>query len=111
MNLLRPLIDRFVEYGVIAGPKDEYTVEWSDLMTPSDKDKADVAKVKTETIKTYTDSLGAEDVIPLDFFLRKFLELTTEEMDQIAEMIVDTAAEANGPEPPEPPEPTETDED
>ena len=55
--IVRPTIGRFIEFGILPEPKegiDGYTIEWQPLLTPSELDKANAAKVKAETISTMT---------------------------------------------------------
>jgi hypothetical protein len=98
MRILRPFINRCIELGVLTEPKDKYTVVWPDLLTPSNKDKAEVAKIKTEALKSYADALGAADILPPDFYLLHFLGLTQDELDQVNELIGEQDSRVNLPE-------------
>lgn len=94
--ILRPFVDRLVGVGVMPEPQDEYTVEWPDLLTKSDKDKAEVAKVKTTTLKEYLSAPGAETALPLSVFWEKIMGLDQETIDQITEAVATDLGDADG---------------
>lgn len=86
-KLLRPVIDRLVEVGVLTKPSEGYTVRWPDLLTPSDKEKAEVGAIRAKALKDYVDSIGAADTLPSNMFLKHMLHFTPEEIEQINEMV------------------------
>lgn len=91
--ILRPLIDRFIRKGVIPSPKDEYVVSWPDLFSFSEKEIADIAKVKTEALTKYAESMAASDVMPLGIFLEKILNLSVEEVKEIEDRLGEMVGE------------------
>jgi len=85
--ILRPTIDRLIDLDVLPMPGEEgYTVEWPDLFAPSEKEQADVAKIKTEALASYSNASTASLLIPPIFYMQKFLNLTQEEIDQIKDL-------------------------
>jgi phage-related protein (TIGR01555 family) len=90
-NLLRPLIDRLIEVGVLPEPTDGYTVKWPDLLSPSLQEKVDVGATMAKALKDYLDA-GGDQVLPLDFFLAK-LGFETEEIEKINEVLEAIEAE------------------
>jgi len=83
-QIVRPFIDRCIQYGVLPEPKEgTYDVDWPDLMSSSDKDLAEVAKLRAETVKVYADSAAAGDIMPSDIFFDKIMGFTQEEIEQI----------------------------
>ena len=60
-----------------------FTIEWSDLFAIGEKDKSDIAKVKTETLAIYANAMGADTIIPPSMFLKKFLEFDADEIEEI----------------------------
>lgn len=92
-KILRPVVDRLVRVGVLAEPKDGYTVDWPDILTASDKEKAEVGQIRAKALKDYVDSLGAADILPPDVFLRHMLHFTTDEIEQINAMVEKQQAE------------------
>lgn len=75
-DILRPLLDWFVTYGVVSAPQnDEYDIVWKDLRTVSDMDKADVAVKMAQALATYTNALGVDLVMPPEQFFEEVLQL------------------------------------
>lgn len=85
--ILRPLVDRLITLGVLPSPKEDYTVEWPDLLAPGDKEKAEVGKIRSESIKNYANAPGADMIVPPEMFYKKVLDLTDEEIKQIDEIL------------------------
>lgn len=81
--LLRPLIDRLIAVGALPEPED-YTVNWPDLNTPTDKDKAEVAKLKTDAMAAYV-SGDVDQLMPPEIFLAYVLEMTPDEVKAVLE--------------------------
>lgn len=82
--ILRPCIDRMIEFGVLPRPYEgRYTITWPDPVGPGDKEVAGVNKVRTETLVAYSDSPGASAVIPPGVFLQRFLDMDKEEVEEI----------------------------
>jgi len=68
--ILRAFIDRLVEAGVIDAPGEEgYFVVWPDIESLSDKDQADIGKLRAETLKAYLDAGGDMLIPPLRFLV------------------------------------------
>ena len=64
-NILRALIDRFIDWGVLTlqdGNVLGYKVDWPDLFALSDTEKAELAKNITSAVKDYVSSIGLIDV-------------------------------------------------
>ena len=93
-NILRPFIDRLIKVGVLTEPKEGYTVKWKPLLVKDDKEKAEINKIKTETIAAYGNSMGAEMIVPPKFFLRNIMGFSEDEVIQIeeelGELVTDT---------------------
>ena len=94
--ILRPLIDRLVNCGVLPQPEDEdYDVQWPDLWTPSEKEKADTASSVAAALKAYTMAPGANTIVPERLFLRKVLGWSDEDVEAaMKEMKSEAAAES-----------------
>lgn len=90
--IMKPFIDRCMEMGVL--PKvEDYTIVWKDLFAPSDKEKADVGKIRAETIKAYVSAPGADLVIPPEMFLKFFMGLEEEQLDEVIKAMEEAVAE------------------
>lgn len=84
--VLRAFIQRLIDIGVLPEPK-QFEIEWSDLFAIGEKDKADIAKVKAETLATYANAMGTDLIIPPTIFLKKFLEFDADEIQEIEDEV------------------------
>lgn len=67
-EVIRPLIDRFIEWGIMPKPSSEnWEVKWPTLFEMDDKEKAAIARLISEALKNYTDF--PEDLIPPTQFI------------------------------------------
>ena len=79
-QVLRPLVDRLIAVGVL--PAVEYHVEWPDLNTVTDLEKADVATKMVAALAAYIAG-GCDAIVPPPEFLSIFLGMGTDEIKQI----------------------------
>lgn len=87
--ILIPFIDRLIEYGALPPLKSEdnpYTIQWSDLYAPSEKEKSEVGRIKSAALKEYASNPGAGEVIPPEAFMNFFLGLDEDQINLITEM-------------------------
>jgi hypothetical protein len=97
-NILRALIDRFIDWGVLKlqeGNKLGYKVDWPDLFALSDEAKAELAKNITEAVKNYVGSVGLIDVqavLSVDE-LRETLGFEARTPEEIQAMLLDAEDE------------------
>lgn len=80
----RPVVDRFVLYGIIRPPKKEgsYIVKWKDLNTVSDADQANLAFKRSQAMGQYINTFSYNLMMPKQFFVM-VLGYTPEEADMI----------------------------
>ena len=71
--VIRPLVDRFMAVGALPFVE-EYHVKWPDLSTPSDRDKADTANIRTEALAKYVQG-DVETLVPPKEYMKVFLEM------------------------------------
>lgn len=83
--ILRPFIDRLMEAKVLPAPvsQEGYVIDWPELMTPSDKEQADIAKDKAMALKYYVEAPGADQIVPPEIFQREILGLKEETIAEI----------------------------
>lgn len=79
-RLVRPLVDRLIELGVL--PEAEYEVKWPSLEELDPKEASEVAKNKTEAMTKYA-AAGVEAVMGPRHFLTLVLGFTDDEADDI----------------------------
>uniref|UniRef100_A0A6M3IVV2 Anti-CBASS protein Acb1-like N-terminal domain-containing protein n=1 Tax=viral metagenome TaxID=1070528 RepID=A0A6M3IVV2_9ZZZZ len=80
--IIRPFIDRMIEFGVLPEVAD-YTIQWPDLNSPSEEDKANVAKAKSEALAKFVQGDVAQ-LIPEAEFLKIVMGMSQEEVDSIS---------------------------
>lgn len=86
-KMVRPFFDLLAETGAVAPhSEDGYTVDWQDIRTPSDKDRAEVADLVAKAVKTYLDG-SVDQSIPPEIFFADYLGMSHDKLDQI-EMIL-----------------------
>jgi len=85
--IIIPFVDRCILYGILpeAG-KEGYSVQWSDLWAASDKEKAEVGRIRSTSLKEYSSMPTAESIVPPDAFLEYFLGLDQRQIEVINEM-------------------------
>ena len=101
VRIVRPTIDRLIELGILPPPStpEGYSVQWPDSREPSDKDLADVGKIRADAIKSYASAPTAEAVVPIQSFLRLCLGLSEDQIMLVEEEKAAMALqEANAPE-------------
>lgn len=88
-RIVRPFIDRCILYGILPEPKysDDYSVQWADLWSMSDKEKAEVGKIRAEALKSYTSGPGSMDILPPSVFQKFCLGLDSSEIEYIQQII------------------------
>jgi hypothetical protein len=84
-SILDPLVERLVEYGCLATPKEQgnYSWYWSDLHAPSEKERAEIGKTRAEALAAYAKTPRSEEVVPQGQFYRHFLGLSEEQVEGI----------------------------
>ena len=86
--IIKPFINRLILLNVLPDPI-EYTVKFPSLFEQSDKEIAEVAKIKTEILNLYSSGFS-DTIIPKKIFLKKFLNMTDIEIEEI--MAIDAQA-------------------
>ena len=86
--VVRPLIGKLIWCGILPPPETgDYEVDWPDLHTPSEKELAEVGKIKTESLTNYARTPGAQDILPVEQFLRKMLNFDSTDIEEATALI------------------------
>jgi hypothetical protein len=81
-HVVRPFVERLIAIGQLPKPKEQLQITWQDMLTPSDQEKADVAKSRTSAMKDYV--MGeVEAIYPLKHFLMDVLSMTEKKAELI----------------------------
>lgn len=86
--ILRPFIDSLVKVGVL--PKAQngtYSIDWPPLQVFSEKDKAEVAEKRTNSLTKYASTPGADIVCPPELYLKKYMDFDDDEIKQVTDSI------------------------
>jgi len=89
-RIVIPFVDRLIYLGVLSEPADGYKVEWPDLTSKSDQEKAQAALTITQGLTAYSTGGLQQYITPLDYWtlVQQF------DMEE-AKSIVDNADKAN----------------
>lgn len=83
-EILRPFIDRLIEYNIIATPKKEtYTIIWDKLFSLSDAEKVEVGKNRAIALKEYATNPAAQYMMPFEMFLKYYSALDETQISEI----------------------------
>ena len=87
IQIVRVFIDFCIKYKILPTPKNTtYTIEWEDLFAPSEKEKAEVGKIRATALKDYISNPVLESVITPEAFFKFFLGLKENQVNDIIEM-------------------------
>lgn len=81
-RVIRPIVDRFIIMGILPQPVDSYVVDWPDLSTPSDEDKAQVANTNTEALAKYVAGSVSQLIAPASF-LKEIMGFSADTVEAI----------------------------
>jgi len=105
--VIRPILDKFIEYGILPEPTGDYKVSWPDLEDPSESDQVKTALARTNAIARYIQS-GAYHVLSPEKYFRFVHKYTDAEMEAIKEdldnfdpEVIERAKRSAGPAPKE----------
>lgn len=79
--LIRPFIDRLMIFGIIP-EVEEYFINWPDLNSPTDEDKAKVAESRTKALAQYVAG-SVDQLIPPGEFLGMIMKMDKAEVEAI----------------------------
>ncbi len=81
-RLIVPFVDRLILLGVLPEPGEGYSLNWPDLDSLTDMDKAKIMEIRTRAYQQFV-SGGLESVIPERDFMTRFDHMAEEEADQV----------------------------
>ena len=112
-KIMRPLIDRLIEFGALPPPKSEsdgYRIQWPALYRIPEKEKAEMGRTRATATQQYATSPFATSIIPLKAFYKYILGLSDDDIEYIEKVsrteledeILDLQLAAMNPEEPNP---------
>jgi hypothetical protein len=93
-RLIRPIVDLFIAIGAL--PDAEYQVDWADLHSTSDADRASIAAQLTQAIVQYIAG-GGDSLIPPLEFLTLILQMDKETAIAVLQAAEERLTELEGP--------------
>lgn len=70
--ILKPFIDRLIDFGTITAPNEgKYLIQWPPLVVKSQKEKVEIALLTMQAVKTWSESLGAQDIFNHEYLLKE----------------------------------------
>lgn len=84
--IIRPFVDRCIEYGVLAESKEDYSIEWEDLYALGEKEQAEVGNIRAKSIQAYGASGMAQDVMPVEGFYKYIMNFDDEAIEFLGEL-------------------------
>lgn len=86
--ILRPLIDRLIEFGILPSPdKDTYTIKWKNLLQETEHAKSLMAKLRSDALVAYSNALTAGTIVPPEIFLSKIMGFGEDEIELIKSIL------------------------
>ena len=88
INIIRPFVDMCIDYGILPSPTTEdYQIVWLDLFASSDKDKAEVGRIRATALREYVSNPLAAEIMPPTAFFEYFLGLDELQQEKIKETV------------------------
>ena len=85
-KIIEPFVERLIKFGILTEPKAGFSIDWPALFSLSEKEKAEIGKIKATSLKEYTSNAIAESVFPRTSFLKFIMGMTDEEIELIEEI-------------------------
>jgi len=96
--ILRPFCDRLIAAGVLPAPGESYEIDWPDLNSPSDLDRASIAERQSNALAKYVQG-GVDVLMPPFHYLTLVLGMSDEEANSIIEAAGDNLMQVDTPSP------------
>ena len=90
-NIVLPFVTRLQELNVLPETAEEIEIDWPDMLSPSDQEKADTAKTMVEAMKAYVQG-GVEEIMLPFHFLTRILGLEADEAQTILDEVEEELA-------------------
>jgi uncharacterized protein len=85
-RIIRPMVDRFIELGILPKPGKTYSIKWADIFAQGEKARVEIGKARANALREYTYSPLAMEVLPIDAFLETCMGYTTDQIELMDEM-------------------------
>jgi hypothetical protein len=82
-DVVRPFVKRLQLLEILPETSDDIMITWLKVDSTSQKERAEISKLKAESLKAYADSVMAPAIIPEEYFLKHILNLSPGEVSDI----------------------------
>lgn len=66
--ILRPFVNAMIATGNLPAPRGQWWVDWPEVSSLSEEQRANIANLKSQALRNYTGTPGAEFVVPVEEF-------------------------------------------
>ena len=88
-HIIRPFVDRMIEYGVLPEASEGYSIEWADIFAVSEKDKVEIGRIRATALREYFVNPLTPEVVPPRAFYEFFLGFGREQIELMLAMETD----------------------
>ena len=85
-HIIRPFVDLMIDYGILPKPSNGYEIEWADLFAVSEKDKAEIGRIRATALREYFVNPLTVEIVPPKAFYEFFLGFSRQQIELINEM-------------------------
>jgi hypothetical protein len=86
-SIIRPFVEKMIKYGVLPAPQTKkYSVGWSDLFAPSEKERAETGKTRAIALSEYSKNPLASEIMPPTVFSQLFLGFSKDQIKLVEQM-------------------------
>jgi len=88
-HIIRPFVDRMIEFGVLPEATDGYSIEWADIFAVSEHDKVEIGRIRATALREYFVNPLTPEVVPPRAFYEFFLGFGREQIELMMAMETD----------------------
>lgn len=81
--IIRPFVDKMIELNILPTPSEGYEIEWADLFAISEKDKAEIGRIRATALREYFVNPLTPEVVPPQAFYEFFLGFSRQQIELI----------------------------
>lgn len=97
-EILRPMIDMFINYGVLPEPKNmNYSVVWPKMGVLGEKDKAEILLNRTKALAEYVKAPGLTELVQPEIYLKNEMDYTDDQVEKLVKLMGDMVLRDNEP--------------
>lgn len=84
-QIIKPLVDICIKHEIL--PNEPYDILWQSLHITSDKDVAEVGRIRATALQAYVANPAASEIMPPEAFMKFLLGLQPEQIEEVLAMI------------------------